>query len=494
MKHTSFKFILHNFDYHIKTTTMKLLFSQSIFILILNAFTFCQSASAQGSLPYTTEQFAYDSILNVTYGTATDYAGNNVNLLLDIYKPKGDNNCNRPVIVLVHGGAWVAGSKEDPDLILLSREFAKRGWVVANINYRLGTHKTSNYTMYALCNASLATPCGYICDSSEVYRANFRAMQDTKGAIRFMKNRFSLDSTDVNNVFVAGESAGAFNALSVAFLTNESEKPINCGAISAAPAPDADMNSYGCIPSPNDLSRPDLGSVEGTLNLGIHDASVQGVGSFFGGILDMNTVGTIPENFPVYLFHQGSDIIVHYEYGRALGRLSWECFAQSNICQTFYFYPFASGGKKIGADLTNLGWNSSKLQVEIIDNYEYMNDCFDNGHSIDNLNLRAQNMADLFAAQIEENGNTPSSSCFNSVIENDPAHIELSPNPVSDKLTLHASKSLMNNHFKIISTTGQIIMDGKLLSNEIDVNTLSKGYYFLILDGEINYEISFIKN
>lgn len=473
---------------------MKRTFDLKLFFLAFIFFTSCHLVSAQSSPPYSTEQFSYDSILNVTYGSAIDYAGNNETLLMDIYKPKGDNNCNRPVIVLVHGGAWVAGSKEDPDLILLSREFAKRGWVVANINYRLGTHKTSNYTMYALCNASLASPCGYICDSSEVYRANYRAMQDIKGAIRFMKDRFALDSTDVNNVFVAGESAGAFNALSAAFLTDENEKPLNCGAISAAPAPDADMATYGCIPTPNNLNRPDLGSVEGTLNLGTHDASVQGVGSFFGGILDMNIVGTIPANFPVYLYHQGSDIIVHYEYGRALGRLSWECFAQSNICQTFYFYPFASGGKKIGADLTNLGWNSSKLQVEIIENYEYMNDCFDNGHSIDNLNLRAQNMADLFATQIAENGNLPSATCFNTIEESDLNVIRISPNPSDKSILLQSSKSLINSNYKIISPTGQVFKAGKLSTNEIDISNLSNGYYFLILSGEINAETTFIKN
>lgn len=447
------------------------------------------------SQAYTTEQFEYDSILNVEYGTAINYAGNTETLLLDIYKPKNDNNCNRPVMVLVHGGAWIAGSKEDPDLILLSREFARRGWVVANINYRLGTHKTSSYTMYALCNATLATPCGYICDSAEVYRANYRAMQDTKGAIRFMKNRFLLDSIDVNNVFVAGESAGAFNALSVAFMTEESEKPANCGAITAAPTPDADLLTYGCIPSPNDLSRPDLGSVNGTLNIGTHGASVQGVGSFFGGILDMNIVGTVPADFPVYLFHQGADVIVHYNYGRALGRLSWECFAQSNICQTYYFYPFASGGKKIGADLTALGWNTSMLQADIIENYEYLNDCFDNGHSIDNLNLRTQNMANLFANRIAANGNVPSSSCTNEIGEKETiSQIVLYPNPAENSISFKNQHQFIGQNFEIWSLTGIMLMSGKISDQDIAISTLPKGYYFLTVMDNYPRTVSFQKN
>jgi len=449
---------------------------------------------AQPILPYTQELFDYDSVLNIQYGTAVDYAGNSQDLYMDIFKPTNDNNCNRPIMVLVHDGAWVSGSKEDVDLVLLSREYAKRGYVVANINYRLGTHKTSNYTMYAVCNTSLSAPCGYICDSAEVYRANYRAMQDTKGAIRFMKNQSIQDSSDVNNVFVAGESAGAFNALSVAFMIDEVEKPLNCFAINNAPTPDPDLNTYGCIPTLNDLSRPDLGSVEGILNMGNHNASVQGVGSFFGGILDMNSVGSVPADFPVYLFHQGSDVIVHYEYGRALGRISWECFAQSNICQTYYFYPYASGGKKIGADLTTLGWNINQLKIEIIENYQYLNDCFDNGHSIDNLNLRAQSMADLFAEKIVANGNVPSSNCFSTITEEAKQSILISPNPVNNELTLTSSESIMDSYYEIISPSGQRFLSGKITTNSIDISYLSKGYYFLLIQGERTIQLSFIKN
>jgi hypothetical protein len=145
-------------------------------------------------LPYALNQYAYDSLINVSYGQDIDYAGNPVDLVLDIYKPKLDSNCLRPIVVLVHGGAWFAGSKEDVYMKLMSREFAKKGWVVANINYRLGTHKAASYNMYALCNNSISAPCGYISDSAEIFRANYRGMQDAKGAIRFMKNRNAIDS------------------------------------------------------------------------------------------------------------------------------------------------------------------------------------------------------------------------------------------------------------------------------------------------------------
>ncbi len=468
---------------------------KKMFLLIYLFLIFTHTAISQLAIPYSSKQFQYDSILNIEYGNDFDYAGTNQSLTLDIYKPKNDTNCNRPILILVHGGAWIGGSKEDADLILLSREFAKRGYVVANINYRLGTHKTSNYTMYALCNNSISAPCGYICDSAEIYRANYRSMQDTKGAIRFMKNRFALDSSDVNNVYVVGESAGAFTALAVAFMTDESEKPLNCAAISAAPVPDSDFSTYGCLPALNNLTRPDLGTVEGTLNLGIYDASVHGVGSFFGGILDFNIVENIPENFPVYLFHQGSDVIVNYDFGKVLGRISWECFAQSNICQTYYFYPNASGGKRIGNELTSIGWNTNLLQMEIIENSEYLNDCFDNGHSIDNLTIRAQNMSDLFAAQIAANGNIPSESCLNGLQETLITElIKISPNPVDEILHVQSTTGFQSNTYEILSLTGEVIRRGTLMSNQIDLNFLSKGYYILQLNGKTSLKLPFIKN
>ncbi len=468
---------------------------KKMFLLIYLFLIFTHTAISQLAIPYSNKQFQYDSILNIEYGNDFDYAGTNQSLTLDIYKPKNDTNCNRPILILVHGGAWIGGSKEDADLILLSREFAKRGYVVANINYRLGTHKTSNYTMYALCNNSISAPCGYICDSAEIYRANYRSMQDTKGAIRFMKNRFALDSSDVNNVYVVGESAGAFTALAVAFMTDESEKPLNCAAISAAPVPDSDFSTYGCLPALNNLTRPDLGTVEGTLNLGIYDASVHGVGSFFGGILDFNIVENIPENFPVYLFHQGSDVIVNYDFGKVLGRISWECFAQSNICQTYYFYPNASGGKRIGNELTSIGWNTNLLQMEIIENSEYLNDCFDNGHSIDNLTIRAQNMSDLFAAQIAANGNVPSESCLNGLQETLITElIKISPNPVDEILHVQSTTGFQSNTYEILSLTGEVIRRGTLMSNQIDLNFLSKGYYILQLNGKTSLKLPFIKN
>lgn len=458
-------------------------------LFVLAALSF--GASAQ---PYTTNQFQYDSVMNVSYGTAIDYAGNSQNLLLDIYKPIGDNNCLRPVMVLVHGGSWVEGSKEDQYMVLMARELAKKGWVVASINYRLGTHKAANYDMYASCllggiffGGELSAPCAYICDSSEIYRANFRGMQDTKGAIRFMKDRFALDSSDVNNVYIAGESAGGFVAFAAAFTDQASEKSADCFAIANAPTPSANLAPYACIPSNNSLSRPDLGSIDGTLNLGTHDASVKGIGNFYGGVLDLQLLQQTGPSPDVYLYHQGSDVIVHYNYGRLLGRISWECYG-GTTCLPYYFYPFAHGGKSITQYFQGLGGSAPTYQSEIDENYTYNGNCLVNGHSIDNWATRLQSMANLFAAKIDLSGNDPATNCLSiGTNELQNATISIFPNPTKDQLTIQRSGNSGKLPYTITDVFGKTIASGELNGDatKVDVSNFSKGIYFVHAQGRL---------
>jgi acetyl esterase/lipase len=53
---------------------------------------------------------------------------------LDLYLPK--NAAKAPLIIWVHGGAWLEGSKND----LVPRDYLADGYAVASINYRLSQH------------------------------------------------------------------------------------------------------------------------------------------------------------------------------------------------------------------------------------------------------------------------------------------------------------------------------------------------------------------
>ena len=192
----------------IKKMKLKSLFSfLSIFTLFnLNA----QVAIDCSSHRFDQEVFqAFNVTSNISYGSNTDVNNNVLTLKLDLYEPAGDTLSMRPLIVWVHGGSFVGGTKNDIDVVTLCQHFAKRGYVCVSIDYRLGF--------------SVFPP-----DSKAATESVIRAMQDMKAAIRF----FRKDAATVNTyrinpslIFGGGSSAGAFTALHAAYLNEPSEIP-----------------------------------------------------------------------------------------------------------------------------------------------------------------------------------------------------------------------------------------------------------------------------
>ncbi|MEO5662111.1 MAG: alpha/beta hydrolase [Nocardioides sp.] len=56
--------------------------------------------------------------------------------MLDIYRPAGEQLTDAPVLLQVHGGAWILGKKDEQGIPLM-QHMAQRGWVCVAINYRL---------------------------------------------------------------------------------------------------------------------------------------------------------------------------------------------------------------------------------------------------------------------------------------------------------------------------------------------------------------------
>ena len=71
-----------------------------------------------------------------------DYAGDGLHAhRLDIIRRRLDPPTAGPVLIYIHGGAWVVGDKREQGLPLLY-ELARRGWVTVTINYRLSPRAT----------------------------------------------------------------------------------------------------------------------------------------------------------------------------------------------------------------------------------------------------------------------------------------------------------------------------------------------------------------
>lgn len=123
-----------------------------------------------------------------------------LDLDMDVYYPKEPIKENgRPLLMLIHGGAFYNGDKRDVGLPELGRHFAERGYVVASINHRLG----------------------YMPMGAEVDRAGYRALQDAHAAVCYLIKNADEFGIDTTKIFAAGISAGAITALNLAFMRDE---------------------------------------------------------------------------------------------------------------------------------------------------------------------------------------------------------------------------------------------------------------------------------
>ena len=78
---------------------------------------------------------AVERVRDIAYGTA------GVRNQLDVYRPRDAALRAAPVLLQIHGGAWVFGEKDRQGLPLMN-EMARRGWVCVAPNYRLSPKAT----------------------------------------------------------------------------------------------------------------------------------------------------------------------------------------------------------------------------------------------------------------------------------------------------------------------------------------------------------------
>lgn len=133
---------------------------------------------------------------NVAY--RTDVGPNTV---LDMAQPLFGPQQDRPTILIIHGGGWNAGSKDDAVYRSLMIDYAMKGYVVCNMNYRL----TREAPMPA-------------------------CIEDVKAAINWMKSNAQKLGIDPQRIGTYGHSAGGHLSL-MAGLTAD----VACAAGGAPP-------------------------------------------------------------------------------------------------------------------------------------------------------------------------------------------------------------------------------------------------------------------
>ncbi len=140
-------------------------------------------------------------------------------LYMDVYSPNNDTTNKRPLVVYLHTGSFLppivngspTGSRKDSATVAMCQEFAKRGYVVAAISYRLGWNPQGNQQTR----------------TGTILNAVYRQQIDAKTAIRFFRRNLveggNTWGVDTSRIVMVGQGTGGYGAMAAASLTKNSE-------------------------------------------------------------------------------------------------------------------------------------------------------------------------------------------------------------------------------------------------------------------------------
>lgn len=240
--------------------------------LLLN-FTLAQNCN---SLRYRDTIFHQVTVSTVKFGTATPYGllAQPQDLFLDFYEPTGDTLSKRPLIVFQFGGGFTIGWRSEPVIPQFCDYFAKCGYAVASIDYRIGLNAL---------------------DTNSTVRAYYRGVQDERSAIRYLCQRAAQYKFDTSLIILTGTSAGCFCAFANAFTTNA----------------DRPASTFGSLLEPDNMGCMDC---SGNTDFDSHIPRIKAIVNQWGAVMDTTVIAS-NEQIPVITFHGDQDILVPYVYG-----------------------------------------------------------------------------------------------------------------------------------------------------------------------------------
>ena len=224
------------------------------------------TSAQEGGERYKDTVFTSVDKLTVTYGSNINYTGTQQTLQVDIYLPSNDSIGNRPLIVYMHGGGFRAGKKSDTACVELCKKLARRGYVTASLDYRLGMADAT---------------------TKEQSAAVIRAVQDLNAFIRYVKSTADSLNIDTAKIFITGSSAGGITVLTKAYMKIDSTAAM-----------------FG-VTSINDL--------EGKTNELLFSSSVAGVFSMWGALYNIEWLQQ--NDIPVGCVHSEGDSTIPFVSG-----------------------------------------------------------------------------------------------------------------------------------------------------------------------------------
>lgn len=129
-------------------------------------------------------------------------------LQLDFYTVEQNIDANRPLLLLVHGGGFSGGKRDNPLEMEFCNQMALKGYAVASMSYRLTRKGRSK---------------GFGCDcpALEKMETFIAVSEDISRAFTFLQDRSSDLNFDKDKSILVGSSAGAEGVLNSAFMQHQ---------------------------------------------------------------------------------------------------------------------------------------------------------------------------------------------------------------------------------------------------------------------------------
>lgn len=227
---------------------------------------------------------------DVVYGNASDWKNQKQDLKMDVLTPASDKEL--PLVVFIHGGGFYGGDKKTHTTFCTS--LSQQGYVVANINYRLGFDTSAGQKDIG------------------IIMACYRATQDASSALRYLMHHAKDYHIDTTAVFLSGESAGGVTSLAEAYMSQQQWDAL--------------------FP----MIHQNLGAIKESGNELKASYQLKGIISMWGGILDTSLISPgISKQIPIALIQSQSDEVVPYQHSKGQRTLFNTLYGSFDIAQRF---------------------------------------------------------------------------------------------------------------------------------------------------------------
>jgi acetyl esterase/lipase len=263
---------------------------------------------------------SYDGDVSYLNYEGKDYA-------LSIWLPKNTEEKSSPILLWIHGGSWVSGSRHDS--AAHCRYFSEHGYLVASVEYPLSTDETH---LYDIQQGAVAK------------------------AVQWLKHHAASIGGDTGRLYLGGSSAGGNLAVAVAARINKGELDTVLGeslpkvraVTTCFPAIDPAGVYYKCDP----VFRSHIHNICKTNWGGTPAEYPERYEESTGAVLTDSTMA------PTLMLYGKLDHLIHYStYNRFIERM-----AELGVGTSSIVFPFSDHGCDVSGTVECQVWRQKTLE------------------------------------------------------------------------------------------------------------------------------------